>query len=98
MHKKYKKDTLVTMSVSLDDAKDKGDRNKALKFLKEQKADFPNYILDEAPEVWQEKLKFDGPPCVFVFNQQGTVEKQFKEEFTYADVERVVKKLVDKSK
>ncbi|SRR5579883_2074589 len=98
MHKKYDKNGLVTMSVSLDDAKDKGDREKVLKFLKQQKADFPDYILDEPPEVWQEKLKFDGPPCVFVFNRQGTVEKQFKEEFTYADVERLVKKLLEKSK
>ena len=98
MHKKYANNAFAAMSVSLDDPKDKDDKEKVLKFLKEQKATFPNYMLNETPEFWQEKLKFDGPPCVFVFNQQGTVEKQFKDEFTYADVERLVKKLLETKK
>lgn len=98
MHKKYGKNGLVAMSVSLDDPKDKDDKASVLKFLKAQKATFANFMLNETPEFWQEKLKIDGPPSVFVFNREGKVEKQFKDEFTYADVERLAKKLLDKKK
>ena len=43
MHKKYARDGLVCMSVSVDQADDK---ERVLDFLKEQKATFANYLLD----------------------------------------------------
>jgi hypothetical protein len=96
MHNKQPKDKFAAISVSLDDPSDKAAREAVLKFLQGQKATFTNVILDEKPEVWQEKLKFEGPPSVFVFNQDGEVEKQFKEEFTYADVQKLVEGLLGK--
>jgi hypothetical protein len=94
MHSQQPKEKFAAISVSLDDPNEKGVRETVLKFLTEQKAAFTNLILDEKAEVWQEKLQFDGPPCVFVFNQMGKVEKQFKEDFTYADVAKTVKELL----
>jgi len=44
MHKKYGKDGLVCMSVSVDQLDDK---DKAHKFLKSKGATFANYLLDE---------------------------------------------------
>jgi hypothetical protein len=99
MQKKYaKSNNFAAISVALDDAQQSGITDKLLKFLKGQNAGFTHLLLDEKPEFWQEKLKFEGPPCVYVFNQQGQVEKQFKDEFTYKDVAKVVEKLLDKKK
>jgi hypothetical protein len=94
MHNKLPKDKFTAMSVSLDNPKDEAARKNVLKFLQEQKATFANMILDEKVEDWQEKLNFDGPPCVFVFNQEGKVAKQFKDEFTYEAVKKQVDELL----
>jgi hypothetical protein len=96
MYNKQPRDKFTAISVSLDDPKDEAARGKVLKFLQEQKATFTNLILDEKVEDWQEKLSFDGPPCVFVFNAEGKVAKQFKDEFTYEDVKKQVHELLGK--
>jgi hypothetical protein len=94
MHNREPKDKFAAISVSLDDPKDQTARANVLKFLQSQKATFTNLILDEKAEDWQEKLSFDGPPCVFVFDAQGKLAKQFKDEFTYQDVEKLVNQLL----
>jgi hypothetical protein len=96
MHRKYATDEFAAVSVDLDDPAEEGVRDKVLKFLRSQKATFTNLILDEKPEVWQTKLRFDGPPCVFVFDRTGKMAKQFKDEFSYDDVEKLVKELLGK--
>lgn len=72
LHKKYGKQGLVVISVSLDELKE-GDKTKerALAFLTKQQATFQNLILNEPYQVWQEKLRFMGPPCYFVFSKRG---------------------------
>jgi hypothetical protein len=90
MQSQYAKDGLAAVSVSLDDTAEKDTRENVLKFLKAKKATFTNLILDEKPEVWQEKLNIDGPPCVFVFNREGKVIKQYKEGVDYGEVEKLV--------
>ena len=94
MQRKYATDGLVAMSVSLDDPADPEAKEKVLKFLRSQDAAFDNFMLNEKAEFWQQKLGFDGPPCVIVFDQHGALAKQFKDEFTYADVEKLVKPLL----
>jgi hypothetical protein len=71
LHDKYSKDGLVCLSVSLDDPREKGKLAKVQKFLEASKADFTNVVLDEDQEFWQKKFNFLGPPCVYVFNQEG---------------------------
>jgi hypothetical protein len=75
MHRKYAKDGLVAVSVSLDDPGDSDSgrhtRTQALAFLKKQGATFTNVLLDEAPELYENKLKIDGPPCVYIFNRDN---------------------------
>jgi hypothetical protein len=71
MHKKYAKDGLVALSVSVDDPADMPVRERALTFLRKQKAAFTNVLLDEKPEVFQTKLKIDGPPCVYIFDRNN---------------------------
>jgi hypothetical protein len=96
MHNKYAKDGLAAFSCALDDPKGKDIKDKLLKFLKEKKATFPNFLLDETAEDWQEKQKIDGPPAVFVFDREGKPAKKFTENFTYADVEKLVAELMKK--
>jgi hypothetical protein len=96
MHNRLSPGAFAAISVSIDELTEDGIKAKLLKFLESQNATFSNYLLDEKPEFWQEKLKFDGPPCVFVFNQKGQIARQFKGEFTYADVEKLVKELLEK--
>ncbi len=97
MHKNYGKDGLVALSVSLDDPKQKDIKERLLKFLEAKKATFTNLLLDEKPELWQDKLKIDGPPAVIVFDREGKRTNKFADDpFTYKDVEKVVVELLKK--
>jgi thiol-disulfide isomerase/thioredoxin len=71
MHRKYAKDGLVAVSVTLDDPSDLPVRARAVAFLKSQGAEFTNVLLDETPEYWQSILKIDGPPCIYIFNRDN---------------------------
>lgn len=86
------------MSVTIDAVRQK---DKALTFLKSQKAVFANYLLDEEPAFWQEKFDMAGPPVVFVFDRDGKIAAKFdtsdsEKPFTHADVEKVVRGLLVK--
>jgi cytochrome c biogenesis protein CcmG/thiol:disulfide interchange protein DsbE len=96
LHRRYGKDGLVCMSVSLDATEKRPD---VLKFLTKSEATFANFLLDEKPEVWQQKWKIVGPPAVFVFDRQGRRAAKFDAEnpdrpYTYDDVEKLVKDLL----
>jgi hypothetical protein len=98
MHKKYAKNGLVCMSVSVDLVDDK---DKAHKFLKSKGATFANYLLDEEEtKVWQDHWDMGGPPAVFVYGRDGKIARRFVNDadntFTYADVEKYVKTLLPK--
>lgn len=94
LHEKYAKRGLVCISVTVDD---KDDRDRAHKFLKKQRATFPNFLLDEPGETWGPKLDAGAPPTVFVHGKDGKRVRKFTTEtpFTYADVEKVVVSLLD---
>ena len=94
MQNKYAKAGMAAISVSLDDPKDEKARQRVIDFLRKQKATFTNLILDEKSEVGQEKLKFDGPPYVFVFSSDGKW-KQFTSP-DYAEIEKYVADLLKK--
>lgn len=96
MQKTYADQGLAAISVSVDDPGEADTREKVLKVLRDKGLTFTNFILDEPQEVWQKKLGLEGPPGVFVFNREGNVEKLFKDEFTYDDMEKLVKQLLAK--
>jgi thiol-disulfide isomerase/thioredoxin len=102
MHRRYADKGLVCMSVSLDEADDKEAVARALAFLKQKKATFPNYLLAEDAEVWQDKWKLKAPPAIFVFDRLGRRAAKFSmddpsKQFTYEEVEKLVQKLLDSS-
>jgi hypothetical protein len=103
MQKKYAGKDFAAVSVNLDDPKDAKARQKALDFLQKQQATFTNVMLDAKPEVWQEKLKIDGPPCIYVFDRDGRFVKKLPvistkddeaEEAAYSVVAPLVAKLL----
>lgn len=97
MHKKYFGDGFVAMSVSLDNPKDKEIRAEVDAFLTKKQAAFTNLILESTMEEWQEKLKIDCYPCVFVFNRDNRiVKKMVGEQVDYKVIESEVVKLLKK--
>jgi hypothetical protein len=96
MQKKYAKDGVVAVSVSLDNPNEEGVQEKVRKYLVSQKASFTNLILDENVEVWQKKLKIEGPPCIFVFDKDGKIAKKFDSGEGYDEVEKLVADLLKK--
>ncbi len=96
MQQRYAKDGLVAVTVAVDEEAGSPEvQGAALKFLQKVNATFPNVLLDEKPEFWQEKLRFDAVPCVYVFDRQGKW-RQYKDEPNYADIEKVVVELLQK--
>jgi thiol-disulfide isomerase/thioredoxin len=97
LHDKHAKDGLDCLSLTVDD---KDDADKALTFLKKQKAVFGNYLIDETADVWSKKLDVSGPPAVLVFDRSGKKIKTFTSEdpFDYADVEKVILPLLKDNK
>jgi thiol-disulfide isomerase/thioredoxin len=96
LHQRYAKAGVVCVSVSLDEVKH---HDRALAFLQSQKAAFPNYLLDEGEAVW-DKLDLKSIPAVFVFGRDGKLARKFTNDdpdnqYTYADVEKFVKQLLD---
>jgi hypothetical protein len=93
MHEKYAGKGVACVSVSIDSIEDKDD---VLAFLKKQKATLTNLLLDERQKVWQQHFDIAGPPAVLVYDQEGKLAKRFTpdEDFTYADVEKLVQKLL----
>lgn len=91
LHQRFAVQGLAAISVSLDDATDDVARARVKRFLDSRKATFSNYLLAEKPEVWQAKLKIDGPPCVFVFNRKGQLLKKYHDDVDYREIEKIVK-------
>ena len=98
LHKKLAKDGLVVISVAVDDIKDTPEaKDNVLKFLKAKGATFTNLLLDEPPELWQQKLHFTGPPSYFVFDRHGKWTHYKSEgvtEIDYAGMDRLVVELL----
>jgi len=90
LHRKHQQAGLTVISVSLDDPADSDAQERAKQFLDKQQATCVNYLLNEKPEVWQAKLRTQGPPCVFVFNRRGELLKVYRNGVDYTDVERLV--------
>jgi thiol-disulfide isomerase/thioredoxin len=100
MHKKYAGKGLAVVSLSMDDREKPKQVDEALAFLKEKKAVFTNFLLDEDFGVGFEKLDVGAIPAVFLFGPDGKEVKRFtmddtENQFTYEEVEKVVAALLE---
>lgn len=96
MHKQYTKEGLVCMSLSVDEP-DKQDICR--EFLKSRGAMFPNFLLNEKSDRWQNQWDINGPPAVLVFGRDGKLARKFDnndpdKQYTYADVEKFIQELL----
>ena len=96
MHKKYAKQGLAVVSLSLDDPDQPKKLAEAAAFLKEKGATFPNYYLAESTEAAFERLNISAIPSVFMYGPDGKEIKRFTLEdvdhpFTYEQVEETIK-------
>jgi len=95
MHRKYAKQGLAVISLSLDDPSDKGAVVEAERFLRDKKAAFTNVLLDENFGDGFEKLNINAIPAVFVYGTDGKEVKRFtmddpNNQFTYQEVEKAI--------
>jgi thiol-disulfide isomerase/thioredoxin len=100
MHEKYAKKGLTVISLSLDDADKPKKVAEALGFLKEKKAVFANYLLNETADDAFEKFNITAIPAVFLFGPDGKEVARFTLEdvnnlFTYEQVEKAVRDYLD---
>jgi thiol-disulfide isomerase/thioredoxin len=99
LHRKFADLGLVAISVSLDDPEDREARQRIEKFLNAQNAATRNLLLLETVEFWQEKLKTDGPPCVYLFDQQGRLINRWSgREIDYKRIEKRIVELLGRGK
>jgi len=96
MHAKYAAKGLAVVSLSLDEPGKPKKVAEATAFLREKKASFSNYLLDETTDDGFEKLNITAIPAVFLFGPDGKEVKRFTLEdvnnlFTYEQVEAFVK-------
>jgi len=102
MHKKYAEQGLVCFSVTVDPPDSPTAREKCEKLLVGWQATFPNFFLDEPETVWQNRWDLNGPPCIFVFDRQGKRAGKFFQDptaakvFTYEDIEKLVRELLER--
>ena len=99
MHSRFAGQGLAVASLSFDDVTDSTALKQAEQFLREKKAVFPNYVLDEPQDVAFEKFGMSVIPAVFLFGPDGKELKRYtwddpNHQFTYDQVERDVAALL----
>lgn len=100
MHAKYAPKGLEVISLSLDDREDSRALRSAGDFLKEKKATFANFYVDEDFGAGFEHLGIGAIPAVFLYGPDGKELRRFTmmdpdNQFTYDDVDEAVKALLD---
>jgi thiol-disulfide isomerase/thioredoxin len=100
MNTKYADKGLAVISLSFDDLSNAKVVGEAKDFLREKKAVFTNFILDEADGVAFEKFDVNTIPAVFLYAPGGKLLKKYtlddpNHQFTYEQVEKDVVALLD---
>jgi thiol-disulfide isomerase/thioredoxin len=71
LQRKYAKEGLAVVAVSVDDVEDPDARERAKAFLRQQRSSCRNLLLAEKPEMWVSKLKMNSIPSMFLFDRHG---------------------------
>jgi cytochrome c biogenesis protein CcmG/thiol:disulfide interchange protein DsbE len=87
------------VSLCLDDRDDADAIELAREFLTEQKATFPNYLMDEVVTQAFEKLDLLGIPAVFIYGPDGALRYRLtgddpNNQYTDADVDDAIEELL----
>ena len=87
------------VSLCLDDRDDEDAIELAQRFLTEQRAEFPNFLMDEVVTRAFDKLDLLGIPAVFIYGPEGGLLHRLtgddpNQQFTEADVESAIEELL----
>ncbi len=89
LYNKHRKDGFVVITVSLDG---KLNQAKAFRFLTQQNATFPNYILDDSFQTFARYWQTQVIPAHFVFDKEGKLvgKSTMKSPLSMADLEKII--------
>ena len=91
LRERYAKQGFSAIAVNLDDPHDREKRADVEAFLKATKSRCRHLMLDEKTDAWQQKLKIEVFPCVFVFDRKGRLLARWDgDEVDYEVIERRV--------
>lgn len=96
---KYADQRVRFVSLCLDDRDDEDAIALAQRFLTEQRARFPNFLMDEVVTRAFEKLDLLGIPAVFIYGPDGSLRYRLtgddpNNQFTDADVDEAIEELL----
>jgi hypothetical protein len=96
---KYADQDVEFVSLCLDDRDDEDSIALAKRFLTEQRARFPNFLMDEVVTQAFEKLDLLGIPAVFIYGPDGSLRHRLtgddpNNQFTDADVDDAIEELL----
>lgn len=99
MYQTYDDRGVQFVSMSLDDRGDLGAVERAGEFLIEQRATFPNFLMDENVLEGFEKLELMTVPAVYVYAPDGTLFRKLTadhpdRQFTEEDIEAAIQDLL----
>ena len=96
---KYADQDVEFVSLCLDDRDDEDSIALAKRFLTEQRARFPNFLMDEVVTQAFEKLDLLGIPAVFIYGPDGSLRYRLtgddpNNQVTDADVDDAIEELL----
>jgi thiol-disulfide isomerase/thioredoxin len=97
LHKEYPPADVACMSLSFDYegvGKPEEASGAVLTFLKQQGAEFDNFMSNEESDVLYRKFKLNAVPAVFVYDRAGQLRERFESEGAYEKVRTLVAELV----
>ncbi len=99
MHKRYKSDDVVFVSMNLDDRDDKESIEAADKFLRSMNAEFDHYRMDENLMLAFEKTNLMSIPAVLIYDREGSERFRLtgdnpNRQFSKYDIEQAIQSLL----
>lgn len=94
LHKKYAKDGLSVITVSVDPAGDAEAMANARQFLGQYRAETRNVHLKDPVALWAGKWKTSSVPLMFLFDQEGRLVERYEGRFDAAAADRQIRELL----
>ncbi|WP_020471663.1 TlpA family protein disulfide reductase [Zavarzinella formosa] len=97
LQKKYGKQGLLVITVSVDQAGDTEAMAGARQFLAQYRAETRNVHLKDPVALWASKWKTSSVPLMFLFDQQGRMIERYDGRVDFASMDRQIRDLLQDS-
>lgn len=97
LHKKYAKQGLSVITVSVDQAGDMDAMSNAKQFLAQYRAETRNVHLTDPVALWASKWKTNSVPLMFLFDQQGRLIERYDGRVDSATLDRQIRDLLQEN-